>query len=270
LLTLTTAALWLGGAQALLLLASEFSVCQRLQLRLPSPTEQLVPLSRWLSLYWWAVVPGIGVLTPVIGLVTYWIRHRLRSGLASWLWGLLMIVPPLIGLEVMLQSSFAVSQTAAQQLREQGERSLEYVSADGQQLRWPLTIREVRHGAAGPVVEILVIDPSGAWQVILVGADGARPPLRQGMLKNNQLFFLAYHLGTQNLLDLSLPNVGLPPIINEDSLCIEFGPHVAELRRVCRRTWWLGTAADPWDEHIRRFRAIVLVVDDLVKARDAP
>jgi hypothetical protein len=271
LLTLITAALWLRGVQALLLLASEFSVYERLQLKLPPPAEQLAPLSRWLSLYWWAVVLGIGVLTPVLGLVTYWIRHRLRFGLGSWLWGFLMIVPPLLGLEVTLQSSYAFGQSAAQQLRKQGERSLEYLAADGQQLRWSLKIREVRRGAARPVEEVLVIDPSGDWHVTVVGADEAQPPFRQGKLEKSQLLVLVNHLVTQNLLEFALPNVGLPPVILGDSLCIEFGPHVAQLPGACRRTWWLGIPAEPWEEDMRsRFRSVVLVVDDLVKARGAP
>ena len=106
-LTLTAAALWLAVVQALLLLAPQFAVYEHLRLRLPWPAEQVYPLSRGMAGYWWAVVLGILVLTPVVGLVTYVIRHRWRWRPASWVWGLLLIVPPLVLLEGALAVAIA-------------------------------------------------------------------------------------------------------------------------------------------------------------------
>jgi hypothetical protein len=210
-------------------------------------------------------------MEAVVGLVAYWIRHRLRSALWKWVWGVLLITVPGVVLAVVLQSSLALSQSAARQLREQRERFGEYLSADGHQLRWPLKIREIRRGTLSPVGEVLIIDSDGDWRLTPIGASEKQPPLRRGKLGQSRLRSLAYDLAAQQLLDFSIPDVGPPPIMNGNSLCIEFWPHVADLPGVCRRTWWEELPQEAWQDELRsRLRAVVLAVDDLVNAEAAP
>jgi hypothetical protein len=269
-LTLAAGLLWVGVVRMLLLLASQLAVAEVLNMRVPATAEHLAPLCRWLSLYWWIVLLGIGLLTPIVGLITWWVRHRVRTRLWSWVWGVLLVVPPVLILEAVLPTSFVINQAMARGLRAERDRYQECLSPDGGQLRWPLTIREVRRGQATPTGEVLVIQPAGEWRVTRLLTEEGQPPLRQGKLREDQLLALARQLATLNMIEV--PSVRPFPVLNHDSLQIEFGPSVEELVGVCRANWWnQDVPAEPGEEEMRsRFRTVILFVDDLVKDGNRP
>jgi hypothetical protein len=274
-LVVTALALWFGVFQLLLLLGPQYENLRLFNLKLPAPVEALspllYPLARWFQLYWWVAAVAFAVAAPVIALVTFWVRHRLRSGVWGWVWGAVLIVPPLLLGEAALVNSFALNLATGKGLRAWQSRPDDYLSPDGLQLRWPLTVREVRHGDAGPTGEVVVIEPSGEWRITPVGGDGGQPPLRQGKLEPKQLVALAHHLAEQHLLDLSMEGWEPMPAGNSDSLFIGFGRYGLDAPGVTRRTWWTQEPPDAWEAELRsHLRALVLGVDDLVREGNRP
>jgi hypothetical protein len=103
LLVLAWFALWLAVVAACYLLLMQIAITREIAMTLAEPAAWLLGLSwwPWFGDYWWAVVLAIFILTPVVALVTYWIRHRLRSPLMNWAWGILLIAPALAILAVI-------------------------------------------------------------------------------------------------------------------------------------------------------------------------
>jgi hypothetical protein len=198
-LALAGLGLWLGLLQAIILLAPQVTLYESLKVRLPPAAETLVPLVRWFTRYWWAALLGFALLAPVLILVTWWARHRVRGGVWGWVWGALLLAPPLVLLEWLVYCSFAFGVSAAGEVQARDRAALEYLSPDRQGLRWSLKLREVRGGAAGPQVDLVVIESGGEWRV-LPGAGGEGPPLRQGKLGAHQLTALAHRLAALRLL----------------------------------------------------------------------
>src|SRR5439155_13665658 len=134
---------------------------------------------------------------------------------------------------------------------------------EGRRLQWAIKVREARGGGPGVTGEVLVIQPSGDWQVLSL-ADQAEPrPLRQGKLGAARLAALAQHLATQDFWDLADESGALPPAGIGDALGIAYGNRHVQVEGVRRRTLWDRGPLEPWQEPLHvRVAALVLVIDD--------
>jgi hypothetical protein len=249
----------------MLLLTPQISIYESLRVRLPPPAETLVPLVRWFARYWWAVLLGLALLAPVLVLVTWSARHCVRSCVWGWAWGTLLLTLPLLLLEGVAYSSFAFGVSAAREVQARDREILEYLSPDEQSLRWPLKLREVRRGPAGPTGDVVVVEPGGEWRV-LPGVGGEGPPLREGKLGMHQLTVLANQLAGQRFFEVAEPD-GLPGALDGDSLDVEFGPYHLRWPGLTRAALWRGGPAAELEEwRVRgKFAALVLTIDDMVK-----
>jgi hypothetical protein len=272
LLTLSWLALWLGVVRACVLLLVLRRICWEMKLALPQPAKWLFGFSwwDWFGSYGGWVVVGTVVLAPAVGLLTYWVRHCLRSRLAGWAWGILLIVPPSLFLVVAAEGLGAADQAVLHEL--QSDDPENYLAPDGQQLLSRLTFVEVRHGVAGPEGETVVIEPKGDWRVIRGVNEWERPPRRQGKLTRDQLAMLAAQLAQVRFLQLSEPEQGLLPV-GQNGLVIRFGDRswivdVVPRQRLLNEQWGLqglqGIKADFRD--LMRFASLVLVIEELVKS----
>jgi hypothetical protein len=263
--------LWQAVFREMLLTAGQLSICEAHRLRLPWLTEQLFPFTRWFISYWWLTLVGLILWIPVVGLITLWVRHRWRVAVVNWLWAALLIMPPLLALEILWQSAFAVNKRLAHALRAQRDDFQNYLSPDGQQLQGPLKIREVRAGANGLGEEVLIIEPGGDWRVVPVREGVEGQPLRRGRLRAAQLVALAHYLAGQDFLGISEEETGPPRAANIDSLGIEFGSHRLNWLGVRRSTLRDLTPGAGWEwEWQVRFVALVLAIDDLVNQDHSP
>src|SRR5262249_9080306 len=167
-LVVTALALWFAVFHLLLLLGPSYQYLRLGNCKLPATVEALSPLlsplARWFQLYWWVAAVTFAVAAPVIALVTFCVRHRLRSGVWGWVWGAVLVLPPLLLGEAALVNSFFLNLATGKALTAWQNRPEDYLSPDDSQLVWPLTVREVRNGDAGPTGEVLVIDPTGEWR----------------------------------------------------------------------------------------------------------
>ena len=66
---------------------------------LPAPTQWAVTARHWAEGYWYVLAPfGLPVL-PVVVLLSWLLRHRVRESLPGWLWfGALLGIPVLLQL----------------------------------------------------------------------------------------------------------------------------------------------------------------------------
>jgi hypothetical protein len=271
LLLLTGLGLWLGVLRACFLLLVQRLTCREARLVLPQPANWLFGLSwwEWFSGYWWLIVLGFLVLAPVVVLTTYWVRHGMNSRLGRWAWGILLIVPPLLLLELAVQSLSAANLALLHGTHAEADDPANYLAPDRQELGSPLRLREVRRGVTGPDGEIVVIEPAGEWRVIPGIREGG-PPLRQGKLTAAQVALLADHLARQKFLVLCKAEEAMPPVtelpLNQDMLVIEFGDHHVTLEGGRRRQLQQVQDLDPWEADFRsRFVPLVLIIDDLIK-----
>ncbi len=103
---------WIAVFFLLLLVASYYApryanAAQDRGQRLPAATSWILAVGHWTDLYWY-VVPLFGVLLlPVIILLSWWLRHRVRSAPPGWVWLALMLGLPWllsagIGIAVLL------------------------------------------------------------------------------------------------------------------------------------------------------------------------
>jgi hypothetical protein len=263
--------LWLAVLGACFLLLQQFALCSELRAALPLPARWLFGFSwwRWFDRYWWLVVLGLLALAPVARLTTYRVRHRLRSRLLGWAWVALFLGLPLLLLGGAAFSMSAVHTGLLQQIRADSDDAGNYLTLDGAGLRFPLKLREVRQGVAGPEGETLLIEPSGDWQIVPGIGDRERPPSRQGRLTTAQLTLLAHHLARQKFLAVSggygggTPRTEPPP--NLDSLSIEFGDASLTLEFVRRGRLQQVRELQPGEAELRSVVVpLVLVIDDLV------
>jgi hypothetical protein len=264
--------LWLAVLGACFLLLQQFALCSAMQMALPMPAKWLFGFSwwRWFNQYWWLVVLGLVVLAPITRLTTYWVRHRLRSRLLAWAWGALFLVPPLLLLGMAAFSMSAIHNGILQQIRADSDDAGNYLNLDGTELRFPLKLREVRQGVAGPEGEIILIEPAGNWQIVPGIRGWERPPLRQGKLTTAQLTLLAHHLARQKFLAVSRDYGGMTPRTepppNLDSLSIEFGDASLTLEFARRDRLQQVRELQPGEGQLRSVIVpLVLVIDDLVK-----
>jgi hypothetical protein len=264
--------LWLGVLWACLILLAQVSMSRELAWQLPGAVQWLfgLPWWKWFDSYWWLVVLGILVLTPAVGSMTYWVRHRLHSRLADWAWCTLLLVPPLLLLAVLVPSSVVANVGISQAIRAGSDAPENYLAADGQQLGSPLKLREIRQGVTGPEGEVVVIEPGGAWRVVPGPSEGERPPLRQGKLTTGQLAMLAEHLALVKFRSTCRVEEGVPavpdPPPNRDLLVIEYGDHHLTLEGVRRQDLQQVQDLEPQDTELRsRFVSLALVIEDLVK-----
>jgi hypothetical protein len=277
LLILSWLALWLAVFWACLILLLQRTMAQDMKMQAPGLLDWLWSLSwwDWFGSYGGWIQPGAIVLTSVVGLLTYWVRHRRHSRLAAWAWGALLILPPLLLLAVLAPSSTLAASGLRRALRAAYEGPEDYLTADGRQLLSPLKLREIRHALTGPEGEILVIEPGGDWRVVPGIHEWERRPLRQGKLTPPQLAMLAAQLASVRFRHLCEWEEGLPafpePPPNRDTLRIEFGDRHLTLEGVSRQR--LLQVQDPgmpqgfqlvYDDLVR-FASLVLFLEDLAK-----
>jgi hypothetical protein len=203
LLLLLAAVLWGLALQELCVFApARLGMYRNFDLRLPEATQALFPITRWFALYWYvlglAAVPGLAVVV----LITFWLRHGLRSAVLSWLWGLLLILPPLAILELTGWALFLPDHSLARLGSVSSEDSTltrEYLTPDGQ-LTAALQISETEQSGAGPVGEVWVIEQDGRWHIDPVEGGHEGLPRRQGQLKPEEVTALGRFLASQDLL----------------------------------------------------------------------
>jgi hypothetical protein len=276
LLLLSWLALWLAVFWACLILLVQRSMARDINMQLPGLLGWLWSLSwwDWFGSYGGWIQPGAIVLTPVVGLLTYWVRHRRRSRLAAWAWGALLILPPLLLFGGVLAPSLILAASGLRgALRAAGEGPDEFLTPDGRQLLSPLKLREIRNTPAGPDGEIVVIEPGGEWRVV-PGLSEWGPPLRQGRLTPDQLATLAELLASVKFRHLSEGEERLPPVTgpppNRDVLRVEFGDRRLTLEGVRRQRLLQDPGMlqelQPGEAYLRvRFASLALCIEDLVK-----
>ena len=276
LLVLAWLALWLAVVAACYLLLIQRSITLEINMTLGEPARFFFGLCwwPWFGDYWWVVVLSILILTPVVALVSYWIRHRYNSRLASWIWGILLIVPPVVLLVVDTGGLISANASILHALRTYGDEPANYLEPDGQRLRSPLKLREVRQAAGvSPDGKIVVIEPAGDWRVIPGLSELNRPPLRQGKLATGQLKLLAEHLAREKFqywsgLEKELVTV-VDPLANRDSLVVEFGDRHLTLDGVRRDRLQEVQGLQLWETDSQaRIASLVLVIEDLVTPRN--
>src|SRR5262249_39615264 len=159
--------------------------------------------------------------------VSYVIRHRLRSPVLGWIWGIVLIVPPFV---CLLATAIALNGTIiaiSGGVQATGDSPQNYYDADTQRLRAPLKAREIRRGVAGPEGEIVIIEPGGDWRIVQGLVEHGRPPVREGKLTPGQLAMLAEHLAREKFQFHCQAEMGVLPFMNpppnHDALYIEFG-----------------------------------------------
>jgi hypothetical protein len=96
---LVTAAtlLWTALVVVLVLVVPPYEKAFRAEsISLPAPTVWAVAMGRWAETYWY-VLPLFGLLVlPLVLLVSWLLRHRMKGSLLSWLWfGALLGIPVL-------------------------------------------------------------------------------------------------------------------------------------------------------------------------------
>jgi hypothetical protein len=277
LLILSWLALWLAVFWACLILLLQRTMAQDMKMQVPGLVDWLWSLSwwDWFSAYGGWIQLGAIVLAAVVGLLTYWVRHRRRSRLAAWAWGALLILPPLLLLAILAPSSILAASGLRHALRAAYEGPEDYLTADRRQLLSPLKLRETRRALTGPEGEILVIEPGGDWRVVPGIHEWERPPLRQGKLTPPQLAMLAEQLASVRFRHLCEWEEGLPafpePPPNRDTLRIEFGDRHLTLEHV-RRQRMLQDPGMPQEIQLEvsylslvRIASLVLFLEDLVK-----
>jgi type II secretory pathway component PulF len=97
-----TAVLWAALVAVLVFVVPRYKDAFRGRpVSLPAPTVWAVAAGRWAELYWY-VLPLFGLLVlPVVILLSWLLRHRLRGSLAGWLWfGALLGIPVLLQLGI--------------------------------------------------------------------------------------------------------------------------------------------------------------------------
>src|SRR5262245_43773812 len=129
---------------------------------LPRLPDQVFVLSRWFTSYWWAVLVGAGVALPVLVLVTWWVRHRQPSRSLRWVWGAVLLLPPLVLFGLACGAAFAADSATGALVEKRSDRIGEYLSPGGE-LTQRLTVRESRTGPG--LGQTLVIKPTGQWQL---------------------------------------------------------------------------------------------------------
>jgi type II secretory pathway component PulF len=94
-----TAVLWAVLVAVLVFVVPRYEDAFRARLvSLPAPTVWAVAAGRWAQLYWY-VLPLFGLLVlPVVLLLSWLLRHRVRGALLGWLW-----FGALLGIPVVLQ-----------------------------------------------------------------------------------------------------------------------------------------------------------------------
>lgn len=271
LLILAWPALWFGVLWACTILLTQDAVARDFGIALPSAAVWLFNRSwwDWFASYWWVLVVGVLVLTPVVGLVTYWVRHRRRSRPLRRAWAALVVLPPVLLLAVLAPASILVGSSISHVIRTSRDEPANYLAPDGQHLNSPLTLREGARGPAGAEGKTVVIEPGGDWRVVPGVTDVGRAPLRQGKLTRDQLAVLAGLLAQVRFRQWS-EDKALLPALGPDGLVIEFGDRVWSLDWVPRRNLLEGPGApaglQPWEAEERaRFASLVLTIEELVK-----
>ena len=265
--------LWLEVLGACFLLLQQFTVCAALRAKLPAPADWIFRASwwRWFNDYWWLVVAGFLVLAPITSLVTYWVRHRLRSRLLGRAWIALFLAPPILLLGAAAFGMMAACTGAAHEIRADRDHAENYLTPDSQQLLSPVKLREIRQGLTGPDGAIVVIEPGGEWRIAPGLREWGRPPLRQGKLTSGQLQMLAEHFAREKFLRCCEEEEGIAPPAadpprNRDALVIEFGAHRLTLEGVRREGLQQVENLEPWEADARsRFASLLLVMEDLLK-----
>lgn len=270
LLILAWPVLWLGVLWACTILLTQDAVARDFGIALPSAVVWLFNRSwwDWFASYWWVLVVGLLVLTPVAALVTYWVRHRRRSRPLRRAWAALVVLPPVLLLAVLAPASILVGSSISHVIRTSRDEPANYLAPDGQQLRSPLKLREIRQGVTGPDGEVVVIEPGGEWRVVPGPSELGRPPVRQGKLTRGQLAMLSEQLALVRFQLLSEANDVMPPVAdpppNLNLVAVEFGDRHWTWDGLGRAR--LGQDLDPLEARSRsQFASLVLVVEDLVK-----
>jgi hypothetical protein len=177
--------LWLAVLWLCVLVLLQREVCLALQVKLPPLAEWLLglPYWSWFNKYWYVLVLALLGSAPVVGLVTFWVRHRIRRQPWHWVWGLVVIVPPLLVLAVLGQALAQSIRAAHRGVAEQAsspppvpDQAREFVEILRQvQLRArdderPAGIRLVRSDAAAHLVDrmqtIVVPEPFAQGQIV--------------------------------------------------------------------------------------------------------
>ncbi len=97
-----TVVLWAVLVAVLVLIVPRYEDAFRARsVSLPAPTEWALAAGRWAELYWY-VLPLFGLLVlPVVILLSWLLRHRVRGSLLGWLWfGVLLATPVLLQLAI--------------------------------------------------------------------------------------------------------------------------------------------------------------------------
>jgi hypothetical protein len=163
-----------------------------LSMQLPSFAIQIIGTCKWVNNYWWIVLVAAIVAVPVLTWLTSFVFSRVHNPAGRWLWGALLIVPPLVFLVMLRWSMWVTEVKALEGLRNPPDPLESYYNADG--LMSPLVLREGRQSPNGIVVETLRITPSGRWSITRE-RPGQLPELaRQGEMRQEQLYLLGRHL----------------------------------------------------------------------------
>jgi type II secretory pathway component PulF len=100
LLLAAAVALWAALVAALLFIVPHYEHAFRdRNMRLPAPTQWAVTARHWADVSWY-VLPLFGLLVlPVVVVLSWLLRHRVRGSLPGWLWfGALLSIPVLLQL----------------------------------------------------------------------------------------------------------------------------------------------------------------------------